>query len=497
MSIVDSLNYSLFEDDEAAKMIDTEGQGAMILFYLEDSDPDSADETAPELADVPVFVRNLRHIMGAAEAEGLYEADLADGKLELLVEASSLADSGNISYIFAKKDQLDGGANGIVAKIKFIPIELESAAAAETDRIYYQKLANDTFEVVSVDSLDFVEGPVTVYEKVAYAIVSEPGYYFAKARNSVSGKKASSKESDMLYIPYASAPEIKKEMPKRFVIKEAEYSLAKNETIDQSQMPGAQQSNIQVQAGEVGPAAITLGAAEVGPVFEAAKSAGLSYEWFKSEALDAEGHMVEPVSISTSGPELEVTEPGYYAVKVVNSFNNDTEEIDKEAAGIIRVTAMPEVPEVLFEDWTKTVVSGDPSTKIEIAEPAAYDEVSYEWHMVTGDNADMDPIAEGYMADAAGKIEFTEGKGVIPFHPLAAGFYYFIVKNELNEASILMNSGEQFGTIYVATGSNAPVNPTPTPQPEPSDEPADVIDGGEAGNGGEGQVDGGETNEGQ
>lgn len=494
MSIVDSLNYSLFEDDEAAQMIDTEGQGSMMLFYLEDSDPDSADETAPEPAGVPVFVRNLRDILGAVEAEGIYEADLANGELELLVEASSISDSGNISYIFARKDELESGANGIVAKIKFIPVELANAAAAESDRVYYKKLENDTFEVVAVADLDFLDGPVTVYEKVAFAIVSQPGYYFAKARNSVNGKKASSADSDILYVPYASAPVIAKEMPERFVIREAEYSLVKNEAIDQSQMPGAQQSNIQVQAGEVGPAAITLGAAEVGPVFEAAKSAGLAYEWFKSEALDAEGHMVEPISINTAGPELEVTEPGYYAVKVVNSFNNDTEEIDKEAAGIIRVTNMPEIPEVLFEDWTKTVVSGDPSTKIEVAEPAAYDEVSYEWHMVTGDNADMDPIAEGYMADAAGKIEFTEGKGVIPFHPLAAGFYYFIVKNELNEASILMNSGEQFGTIYVATGSNAPVNPTPTPQPEPSDEPVQEVDGGEAGNGGKGQLDGGDQN---
>lgn len=113
--------------------------------------------------------------------------------------------------------------------------------------------------------------------------------------------------------------------------------------------------------------------------------------------------------------------------------------------------------------------------------------------MVTDDNSDMDLVAEGYMAETAGEIEFVNGKGAIPFHPLAAGFYYFIIKNELNGASILMNSGEQFGTIYVRAGSNAPVNPTPS---EGGDN-VDVVEGGEAGGkGGSTVVDGGESNEG-
>lgn len=493
MTIVDSLNYSLFEDDEAATMIDTEGQGAKILFYLEDSDPDSTDETAPEAAGVPVFVRNLRDIEGAIAGEGLYEADLKNGELELLVEAASMTDSGNISYIFAKKDQLDGGSNGLVAKIKFEPIELTSAADAETDRVYYQKLANDTFEVVSISDLDFSgDKPVTVYEKVAYAIVSLPGYYFAKARNSVSGKKASMADSDILYIPYASAPVVAKAMPKKFVINEHSWKVVRDESIDQSKRENKDVSNLAIVPvhEEVGPAAITLGAEENGPVFSAAKSAGLAYEWFKSESVDIEGHMIDPVSINTSGATLEVTEPGYYAVKVVNSFNNDTEEIDKEAAGIIRVTKMPTIPAIAWEKWEEIIGTGAVED-IEVSE-VEHDVISFEWHRWTSD-ADMDPVVgdEDMRAEnATGELAFTDGKALIPFKPLSAGSYYFILKNELNGAEIYYNSALEFGMIVVE-GRNQNVNPS-----EGGDN-VDVVEGGEAGGeGGSTVVDGGESNEG-
>lgn len=466
MTIVDSLNYSLFENDEEASMIDTAGQGGTIHFYLEDSDPDSADETEPEKASIPEFVRNLRNTLGAVAKDGIYEADLIGADLELMVEAYPNGDSGNISYIFARKDKLDSGSNGITAKIKMIPVELTSAEDAVEGARYYQKMTNDTFEPVSIENLDFVtEESVTVYEKVAYVVVDQPGYYFAKAKNSVGGKKSSTADSDILYVPYADAPIISKAIPERFVISERTFAEAKDDSVDQTTIVDMRKSNIKiVMSEEAGPASIILGAAAVGPVFSAEKTKGFTYTWYK------DGAVIADATEST----LIVTEPGIYSVSVVNSYNNDTEEITKEEVGSIRVTRMPEIPVVEWDKWTSVLAAGRTEEFIEVNEKE-HDKISYEWHKITPDNSDMDPVADGDMALAAGEIEFQNGVGRIPFKPIHEGDYYFIIKNELNGASILMNSAldPNMGVIAVRTSGSS--NPTPESDVEPTnptDEPS-------------------------
>ena len=471
MTIVDSLNYSLFEDDEEAQMINTEGQGGTILYYLEDSIPDSADETEPENASIPVFVRNLRDINGASLVNDVYEADLEESesglKLRLMVEASPNGDAGNISYIFAKKAMLSGDPNGLPAKIKFLDFQLASAADVRENTTYYKKLANETYEVVSTDDLDFSEGPITLYEKVAYVDVSLPGYYFAKAKNSVSGFKPMTANSDILYVPYASAPVVTTEIPARFVINERNYSLDKDQTVDQTTKADKDKSNIKIVMGDAGPSSIILGAQgtenvpAIGPIFSAAKSKGLSYTWYKDGVAIDNAHE----------PTLEVSQPGIYSASVVNSYNNDTKEITKEEVGSIRVTNMPVIPEVRWDKWAQVLLAGRVDEYIEVCEEE-HDEISYQWYRVTRDNDDMDPIAEGDMAQDHGIIEFHEVAGEpkrighIPFKPLHQGNYYFILKNELNGASIYMNCALDINMGVIAVENSGSENPTP-PQEEP------------------------------
>ena len=422
-------------------MTDTDGQAGTILFFLQNSDPDSADQTAPEIASIPVFIRNL-----------VDEHDLENGSLRLQVEAIPEKDSGTISYMFGKKAALDGegsGTKGIVARIDFIKIG-DGVKAADGATLYVKK-ANGIFEVD--DGTTPVSEPR--YEKVAYMIAAGPGYYFANARNTVSGKKTSSATSNILYIPYAATPKVNDKMPTRFVIKETPYSTEVDTSVDQSQMPGAMYTNIKVVEGSEGPATITLGAIEHGPHFSAEKSDSLTYTWYRADNAEMNDAKVYATAESSN---IELSEPGFYCVKVDNAFNNDTASTGMKDAGVIRVTNMPVIPKVRFEDWSAAVVAGNPNTVIEIEE-TEHDHITYEWHRVTSDNTDEDPIAEGFMEQPTGEVTFKDGVGTIPFRPLGEGFYYFILKNELNGASILMNSGKTFGTIYVTTGTI----PTPAP----------------------------------
>lgn len=446
ITVVDSLHYDLFENSEEAEMIKTDEQAGTILFFLQNSDSDVADETAPEPAGIPVFIRNL--------PEG--SADLEDNKLRLTVEAVSTEDSGIISYMFGRKEQPNSGTQAIVARIDFIEVGGTSGTDPKEDATLYIKRSNGIYEVASAD--DIASGE-QLYEKVAYIIATEPGYYFAKARNSVSNLKTSSAISNMLYIPYAAIPSVgdneADKMPERFVIKEKTYTERVDKTIDQTHAPGSWSSNIMIDVSAEGPDTITIGGPDHGPHFSVAdnKSDYLEYTLWKADNEEMEG--AEIVSKAQSS-NFEISEPGFYAISVRNHFNNNDATAEKEVAGILRVTNMPKVPTVLFDAWSATVEAGRPSAAIEVEE-TEHDEITYEWHRVTGANDDKDIVAEGYMESASGKVTFENGIGTIPFLPLAEGFYYFILKNELNGAMAEWNSAldPNCGTIYVTT------NPVP------------------------------------
>ena len=92
----------------------------------------------------------------------------------------------------------------------------------------------------------------------------------------------------------------------------------------------------------------------------------------------------------------------------------------------------------------------------------------------------MDPVVgnEDMAADdATGILTFVDGKAMIPFKPLSAGSYYFILKNELNGAEIYYNSALEYGMIVVE-GRSQNVNPQPEPEPVTPDDGGND-DGGE------------------
>ena len=219
VSVVDSLNYSLFENDEALKIYNTaitnNNIGTMIL-YLEDSDSDVEGETSPLKANPPKFVRDLTkefytNASDTPNAEGEYTINLVNGKLELRVEATS-TDGGQISYVFGHIAHTEGegtgiaptGATGLIAKTKFI--ESDDAFVEkngemvfnDTKTLYEQDTDSGAFVVVSAN--DAVEGN-TYYEKVAYLDAAAPGHYYAIADNRVGGMKTNSKHSSTIYIP--------------------------------------------------------------------------------------------------------------------------------------------------------------------------------------------------------------------------------------------------------------------------------------------------------
>lgn len=158
----------------------------------------------------------------------------------------------------------------------------------------------------------------------------------------------------------------------------------------------------------------------------------------------------EPISGET-GNTLIASNPGYYSVKATNSFNNSIVETSFDEAGICRVTEMPILPVIDFEEFeTRLIVDDDPQPALIVPE-VEHDHIRYEWHKITSDNNDRDPIAEGDLAIAEGELQFTDGFAEIPFSPMAPGKYYFLLFNELNGAEAIMNSADyQIISVQVA-----------------------------------------------
>jgi hypothetical protein len=447
LTVADSLQYSLFEDDEQLQYVteQTENNIGTIVAYLEDSDPDSADETAPELAAIPVLVRDMDGVEGATASGEVYVANLqgggkdeAEGMLEIVSEAYS-PDAGSINYIYGRKVSEDSGTQGIVAKIKFI----EVSDTSNENVTYYEK--TDTGEYTPVLASQ-IEADGTYYERVAYCIAKLPGYYNVTASNRVSGKKVNKATGKTLYIPYAAKPEVETKMAEKFVISEIEYGTEKDDSVDQSTKADADKSNIKVTKSTAGSATTVLQ-----PAISAEDSGtkGLTYTWYKSEDIyDTAMEKAEVVEGATEAT-LEVSEPGCYALKVDNQFNNDHTETELLDAGVCRVTNMPTLPEIAWDEFENILIAGrDNQPKLEISEVDT-DTMSYEWHKITTDNSDLDPVATEDMENATGELKFADGKAYIPFSPQTEGLYYFLLTNELNGAKFILNSATSYGVIDV------------------------------------------------
>lgn len=437
ITISSALNYDLFENGDfihttTSSNTDIEN----FKFYLENSDPDITGDTAPELADTPKFVRNL---------DTTANLD-ANDQLELQVEATS-DDAGLITYYFGYKANEEDGFSGQTTSTKYIAADLTK------DTIFYKKAANDTYVVATATEIAEAE-PNTLYEKVGYMIATNPGYYQVKARNNVSGKRSNTNNSNILYVPYAEVPVVSEEIDDHFVINEIVYEKEVNTNLDQS--VHFTESNISYNA----VAAIDQAASiDLAPVASPATqpSTNLTYQWYvatKEDMSDA-----QPIERATNRT-YTASSAGYYAVKIKNNFNNDENETDFDAAGICRVTVMPEAPTIInWADFEARVTAGTGIPDILVEAPAEYDVVSYEWHKITDSPNDEDPIADNSFpadAPATGNLTFAneivngQQKSIahIKFNPSETGNYYIILSNELNGATITVNTAED-GIIVV------------------------------------------------
>jgi len=456
ISISDTLHYTLFEDDEELKYNTDANVTAIQTFRgaFENANPDSADETAPALAAIPVFVRNL-DANATLMSEGLYTRNLEggaknqpEGSLKLIGEAYS-PDSGSITYMFGFKAQQEDGTQGMATKHDFI----EVTDYSDENRSYFIKADNGIYESVSQTDIEALPEGTKVYEKIAYAIATRPGYYKVNARNRVSGKKTNTADSYMLYIPYAAMPEVTTQMADHFVISQVDYE----ETFNANAQSGANAtSNIEYIPTAAAAAKLTLA-----PVVKASdgsaagQTENLSYQWYKSE--DIYDTAMENAVLMEGATEatLEVTTPGCYAMKVDNHFNNDHTETELLDAGVCRVTRMPEKPTINWSEWEATIIAGRvniPDLEVSVGD---HDKVLYAWHKITDNVEDKDPVAEADMLQASGELEFNaEGKAMLPFRPLTNGRYYLILENQLNGASVFSNSAYEYGVIYVEAQNN-------------------------------------------
>lgn len=522
VSVVDSLNYSLFEDDdefgEYVSNLTTKNVGTMVL-YLEDSDPDSVDETAPEVAEAPVFVRDLTRqfypeAQEIVDKPNEYRINLVgdqntnDLELELQVEAYS-PDGGQISYVFGHiehtADEGTGvaatGAQGRVADYKFVAAtdvftdeDNKTEETFNTEKIFFIKDRTGVPIVVNAHDavLAIEQNPnVEFFERVAYIVVNDPGHYYAIADNRVGGKKANSTYSSTFYVPWAAKPVCENNdkmlepdgTPKHVVLNKIEYTKVIENIAQVGENPP---SNISFETS----APQNTDGAVLNPLFSAGTENNLSYTWYRHpdnhivmdenfdiHALDrpdgktdSEWRVEEDQAIANNNwvaieganrPTYKATQPGCYAVKVRNNFNNSATEANLFEGGISRVTNMPEVPTIANWDEIRVYPSNAnsvtiPDIRIRVTD---HDIVRYTWHMITDNNADEDMVAAGYMAESTGVVNLTpvensEGvfEGSIQFRPLQAGLFYLVLENELNGSIAYVNTAKGYGKIRVNPG---------------------------------------------
>lgn len=481
MTIVESLNYSLLEDDSAITYQPTqENQEKHLTYfnwYLENSDPDSMDETSYETAGDINIIQNLKGIDKPV--------NLANGSATLAVEASS-EDAGIISYLFAHQNEYNGTLNPSDTKkptLQWVSTDGETAKSIPNRNIY--KKENNAYIMVTADEVDDND---SVYIQVASVDVDKPGYYYALIRNTVSGKKANSVYSDIAYVPFAATPVPTENMPAKFIINKASYDLVHDEAVTNSR-EYRYLSNIKiVQNGDIGPASLSLGGINA-PKFTIANGNAndLVYNWYKANSIE---DLATAESVSNESVYV-ANEPGYYAVDVKNSFNNSDATCDRMAAGVLHVMNMPLAP-VVESLYT---LESTPKDAIEVHQPADGAEVSYQWYRIIAHSPNIDPEAtEEDLEVCNGTINFVNGVGTIPFKPKKFGAYYFILTSILNKddkegnkVSTYVNGGNEYGVIYLSEEGNIDVLPdeqnqnnTPVePQVDPDQNPDDDNSGGE------------------
>ena len=459
ITVTDSLNYTLFENDtdyvvdgEEAPTVESTRQIGDLIFSLSASDLDSDGSFTPEYASEPEFVRDLAN---TANLTG----PMNDQPLQLEVEAIS-NEAGVITYAFGYK-QFENQSFGNAGRVTIDFIKVTEAIDDGREYYMFNENNHDILELVTyATAVEALEAGKEVRERVAHINVNQPGYYTARAYNRVTGKRVRTVYSNTLHIPAAEAPTVTPIVTpghaaelgyEPFVIDEVvyheipyaagNYSDVYFEVIDAEDK--ADHKNVALTA----------------------SGNHLSYKWFRSDNAD----MSDAVEVGNE-VHYNITTPGYYSAVVRNDMNNSHAETGFDVIGKYRVTNMPEKP--VISNWSEfeSLLPTGQIEKLRIAKPAAFDKVSFEWRFVSRLNpTDKDKMPEGaFGADVTGEFtaeDFGENDFVeIEFLPRNGGKYFPIISTTLNGATSVLNTAqeENYGVIEVELVNN----PTENVEPE-------------------------------
>ena len=463
ISVVDTLNYDLFNDKELNN-VDTDDQVyTTFKFLLKPADADTGDETAPAEAQAPKIVKDLFN----------GDKDLVDGKLELVTEAKS-EDGGNISYIFGRRTTEDGGTRGLKTSTRYVKATLDGFDAnnPENNPVYYEKKNDTTFVIFSDNNIAEAINNGELYEKVAFTTVDKPGYYYAKVYNTVFGCKTSLAETSVTHVPEPAMPVITAPMADKFVLNEDRYALARVEDDIPLDYLGTRMRVIKESVPDTESIVLAPSVAE---------NSNYSYQWYKNEdinsvnlddlqkerdeqyndwktrrdnTLSANGW--NPI-VGAKNISYTANEPGCYLVVIDNFKNNDFKEAPFLEAGICRVTNMPEMPDILVDKfWTDFAANNNTNPKkVYVTTPNVYDKIEYEWYSVNIDSSKDDVIATNLMDKSTGELLQDSNGYYIPFEPTAEQIFYVVLKTTLNDAYNLVSSAEKTRGQFRVQGINA------------------------------------------
>ena len=147
ITVVDSLHYDLFEDIHENATEVTNSDIRTMQWYLENSTPDTTDDTTPIAVADPEWIRDINNfqnwetITDATNNITYYKRDLvSDGRgghsLPLLVEATVGSNTGSISYVYGYQEDLTKGTAVVPSSTVFEKFTLASAIGQNDKTIY-------------------------------------------------------------------------------------------------------------------------------------------------------------------------------------------------------------------------------------------------------------------------------------------------------------------------------------------------------------------------
>ena len=406
-NIQPSLDYDLKEVDKTITLDDV---GDRIIERLENS-----IVVGGYIAGKPVFVLNLDPI-----ADLIYVVDLDDSVLDLTVQASS-PDAGAITYEWTKeaisKTPVENEVITSLGKGEniYVPVAKEDMVVGMN--YYYQTGASNEYYAYTQQIPPADNWNYPVFVKKSKCTVNSVGRYWVKAINRV-GSSMQEEKSVICVIPRPLPVE-------GLVSPQTKVVLNISEETD---LPI--------------PAILEAGAANEDGV--------LTYEWFYDDnaKLNFGSEAPEWTSLGepTESNTLAVTKEGHYKVKVINTRNKETEELES-VAPFCRVTkpAKPPIIEALAvneDKFDSSALADDNGPTVTLNETIDSDGYEIQWFKLkTEDGVEVSKYAVTDKVDFAELATFNPEN--IPLEIFEAnndeakveGLYRATVTNNLNTSA--------------------------------------------------------------